>query len=204
MLLDLIKLKEKYNLDIKGVIHIGAHYGEENSVYNELGIQNRIYFEAVPSTFDILVENIGKKGVCVNTALGNIIGEIEMNIETANNGQSSSILEADIHLKQYPHITFNNKIKVNITKLDLFKEEIKNCNFINIDVQGYELEVFKGGINTLEHIDYIMTEVNRVDVYKNCAKVDELDEFLKSFGFIRVETTWDGITWGDALYIKQK
>ena len=49
-----------------------------------------------------------------------------------------------------------------------------------------------------------MTEVNRVDVYKNCAKVDELDEFLKSFGFIRVETTWDGITWGDALYIKQK
>jgi hypothetical protein len=204
MLLDLKTLQKKYNLNIKGVLHIGAHYGEENSLYNELGIKNRIYFEAVPSTFDILVKNINGEGTCINTALGNIIGEIEMNIETANNGQSSSILEADIHLKQYPHITFNEKIKVPITKLDTFNYDTKDYNFINIDVQGYELEVFKGALKTLKHIDYIIAEVNRVDVYKGCAKVDELDEFLKTFGFIRVETTWDGITWGDALYIKSK
>ena len=45
-----------------------------------------------------------------------------MNIETANEGQSSSILEPKIHLKQYPHITFNSKITVPITKLDNFIE----------------------------------------------------------------------------------
>ena len=48
-----------------------------------------------------------------------------------------------------------------------------------------------------------MTEVNRDEVYKNCARVEQLDEFLLTYGFERVETTWDGETWGDAFYIKK-
>jgi hypothetical protein len=48
-----------------------------------------------------------------------------------------------------------------------------------------------------------MTEVNNDEVYKNCVKVDELDKFLSDYGFERVETTWDGGTWGDAFYIKK-
>ena len=130
-----------------------------------------------------------------------------MNIESANNGQSNSLLEPSLHLKQYPHIVFENTIDVEMVKLDDFidknyKEEITNYNMINIDVQGYELEVFKGASNTLENIDYIITEVNRDEVYVGCAKVNELDEFLKKYNFSRVETTWDGITWGDAFYVK--
>jgi FkbM family methyltransferase len=205
MLLDLKKIKEKYDLNIKGVIHIGAHFGQEYKTYEELGIENVMFFEPLPHTFEKLKENIhgnGKKAVLVNTALGNIKGEVEMYVETANQGQSSSILEPRIHLKQYPHITFNEKIKVPITLLDDFITEKDKYNFINIDVQGYELEVFKGGSEFLESIDYIMTEVNRDEVYNGCAKINEVDNFLKVYGFDRVETTWDGITWGDAFYVK--
>jgi FkbM family methyltransferase len=205
MLLDLIKLKEKYDLNIKGVLHIGAHFGQEFSTYQNLGIENVMFFEPLPNTFERLKENTrGKNVVLVNTALGNTIGDIEMNVETANEGQSSSILEPHIHLQQYPHIRFNNRVNVKITKLDAFIEEKEKYNFINIDVQGYELEVFKGGSEFLNHIDYVMTEVNRDEVYKNCAKIEELDNFLSSYGFVRVETTWDGGTWGDAFYKKQK
>ena len=39
MLLDLIQLKQKYNLKITGVVHIGAHYGRENSIYELLDIR---------------------------------------------------------------------------------------------------------------------------------------------------------------------
>jgi FkbM family methyltransferase len=204
MLLDLEKLKEKYNLDIKGVLHIGAHFGQEYSTYEKMGIKNTMFFEPLPHTFQKLKENIGDKTILVNSALGNIIGEIEMNVETANQGQSSSILEPMVHLKQYPHITFNNKVTVPITKLDAFLEEKDKFNMINIDVQGYELEVFKGGESFLHHIDYIMTEVNRDEVYKNCPRIEEIDSYLNFYGFKRVETTWDGGTWGDAFYIKNK
>ena len=44
MLLDLKNLKEKYNLNIKGVIHIGGHFGQEMNVYNDLEIKNVVFF----------------------------------------------------------------------------------------------------------------------------------------------------------------
>lgn len=203
MLLNLKELKNKYGLNIKGIIHIGAHFGQEINLYEELKINNILFFEPVPNTIKKLKENVGNRGKVIETALGNLIGEVEMNIENANMGQSSSILEPNLHLIQYPHIKFIDKIKVPITKLDTFISEKENYNFINIDVQGYELEVFKGAIKFLETIDYVMTEVNRDEVYKNCAKINEIDDFLSLFNFKRVETTWDGGTWGDAFYIKK-
>jgi len=209
MLLDLNKLIEKYNLKINGVLHVGAHYGQEYDLYEKNNIKNLIFFEPVPETFNVLKKNLDTKVILINKALGNTNGKISMNIETANNGQSSSILEPEIHLKQYPHIKFNNKIEVEIVKMDdFFKNEkylnVYDYNMINIDVQGYELEVFKGSEETLKNIDYIVTEVNRDNVYRNCVLVDELDDFLNKFNFIRIETSWDGFTWGDAFYMKNK
>ncbi len=192
-------------MDIKGVLHIGAHFGQEMSEYDKLGLKNVIFFEPLPHTFEILKLNVGNRSIVHNIALGNMTGEIEMNVESANSGMSSSILDPDVHLKQYPWITFNSKVKVKIDKLD---EIMKNhpeeqYNFICIDVQGYELEVFKGAINYLNNIDYIITEVNRDEVYKNCARVEQLDEFLKVYNFERVETNWVGGVWGDAFYVKK-
>lgn len=204
MLLDLINLKEKYQLQIKGVIHIGAHYGEEFNVYNKLGINNCIFFEPLKDNFKVLTERIGDKAILINKALGNEHKIVEMNVETNNQSQSSSILEPVIHLTQYPWIKFDKKESVVMSTLDSEITDSNRYNFINIDVQGYELEVFKGGFKTLKNIDYIMTEVNRDEVYKNCAKVNEIDEFLLQFGFIRVETSWAGNTWGDAFYVKNK
>jgi FkbM family methyltransferase len=204
MLLNLDNLKEKYDLKVKGVLHIGAHVGQEFGTYQRLGIENVMFFEPVPSTFQRLKENVGNgKAILINTALGNMIGEVEMFTETVNQGQSSSVLEPEHHLVQHPNIQFNGRQKVAITKLDTFIVDKDKYNFINIDVQGYELEVFKGGAEYLKTIDYVMTEVNRAELYKGCARIEELDAFLGGYGFDRVETTWDGGTWGDAFYVKR-
>jgi len=203
MLLNLDNLKQKYDLKIKGVLHIGAHVGQEFGTYERLGIDNVMFFEPIPSTFQRLKENVGDKAILVNTALGNMIGEVEMFTETVNQGQSSSVLEPEHHLVQHPNIQFDGRQKVAITKLDTFIEDKDKYNFINIDVQGYELEVFKGGAEYLNTIDYVMTEVNRAELYKGCARIEELDAFLGGYGFERVETTWDGGTWGDAFYVKR-
>lgn len=205
MLLSLEKLKKQYNLEIKGVIHIGAHFGQEFEIYEKLTIDNLIFFEPMPKAFEILTQKIGNKAILANTALGNIIGDMEMFTETSNQGMSNSLLEPDYHLNQHPGIQFTGKQKVPVTKLDVFMEnqDKSKYNCIVIDVQGYELEVFKGSSNYLNDIDYIMTEVNREELYKGCARVEDLDSFLSGYKFKRVETTWDGISWGDAFYIKE-
>lgn len=204
MLIDLLKLNEKYKLEIKGVLHIGAHFGQENKVYELLGIKNRIFFEPLSKNFKRLCENVGDQFTLVNKALGNFEGTVEMYVESANSGQSSSILKPSLHLVQYPHITFPNKETVEITKLDNVEFMRQDFNFINIDVQGYELEVFKGSEKTLESIDYIMTELNIEELYENCARLDSIKEYLSNFGFKLVETDWSGFTWGDGFFIKEK
>jgi hypothetical protein len=75
-------------------------------------------------------------------------------------------------------------------------------NFLNIDVQGFELEVLRGAAETLNYVDYILTEVNREELYEDCVLVEELDEFLDAYGFVREETSWGGGSWGDAFYVK--
>jgi len=191
MLLNLTSLVNKYNLKIGGVLHIGAHFGEENGVYNDLGIQKRIFFEPLSSNFQVLKNNIGESHTLVNIALGNDNKKILMNVETANSGQSSSILNETTE-------------DVEMKRLDDLDMDLSGFNFINIDVQGYELEVFKGAEKTLHNIDYIMSEINRDEVYQNCARIEQLINFLSPYGFELVEQTWDGGTWGDGFFIKNK
>ena len=205
MLLNLNELHDVYGMGIDGVLHIGGHFGEEARLYNNLNIRNAIFFEPLKTSFSICESVVSRYNYeCVNIALGSKETEMEMYTETANMGQSSSLLKPSLHIKQYPHIIFNGSEKVQVTTLDSFMEDknLSNYNLINIDVQGYELEVFKGSVETLNKIDYVIAEVNRDELYENCAKVDEIDNFLSDFGFVRKETNWEGQTWGDAFYLK--
>lgn len=204
MILDFTEMIKKYNLQIKGVIHIGAHQGQEHPLYKQNEIKNIVYFEPLLSNFDALKNNVGDEAILYNLALGNDEKEVEMFVETANTGMSSSILEPMLHTKQYPHIVFNLKEKVTMKKLDQIELNSENYNLINIDVQGYELEVFKGATKILNHIDYIISEINKDELYKNCAKVNDLKDFLGNYGFELVEESWAGGTWGDGLFIKKK
>jgi FkbM family methyltransferase len=205
MVISLDKIIRKYDLKITGVIHIGAHYGQEYKDYAKHNIQNLIFFEPLASNYHKLLSSLPKdKGIITfNLALGNTRGLMEMYVETANSGMSCSLLEPALHLTQYPHIKFPRKETVKVNKLDNIPFDRTAYNMINIDVQGYELEVFKGADRTLDFIDIIYTEVNREEVYKNCAKIEEIDSFLSEWDFDRMETDWAGGTWGDALYLKQ-
>ena len=191
-------------LEIKGCIHIGAHEGQEYRLYKHFGIHNLLFYEALPENFKKLQENT-KNDPHIdirNIALGNKRGTVEMFLE--ERGLSSSVLEPAHHLKQYPHITFDEKTTVNITRLDDEEFDVSKYNFINIDVQGYELHVMKGAEKTLENIDLIISEINKEEMYKDCAKVEELDDYLSTYKFQRIATYWqqDGETWGDGLYLK--
>lgn len=210
MILNFEKIQKQYGMNIDGVIHIGAHYGSEYPIYQKLNINNMIFFEPLRENFNHLVTNVPQteKILLINKALGRENKKMKMFVETANNGQSSSLLKPKIHLQQYSNIVFDKEEEVDMITLDEFMiekgfQDENPFNLINIDVQGYELEVFKGAINTLKNIDYIVTEVNRVELYEDNVIVYELDKFLKQYDFERVETVWEGITWGDALYIKR-
>jgi len=204
MLISFNQIKRKYNMNITGIVHVGGHYGEEIEDYINEGIQNIIIFEPLLNNFQILQKKCEKLNADIvghQIALGSEKKIVEMYV-SSNDALSSSILKPKIHLTQYTDILFDEKETVEVNLLDNY--ETDTCNFLNMDVQGYELEVLKGGIKTLENIDYVYCEVNRDEVYENNAYIEDIDKFLSDLNFERVVVEWTGETWGDALYIKIK
>ena len=203
----------RYTLNVKGIYHIGGYLGEEAVTYYQIGVKNVIFFEPISDHFKQLKQKVEGVYTAVQFALGSQKEECTMYVSETDggflngSGGSSSLLEPNIHISQYPHITFNKQESVQVTTLDAFTEESgvnkDHYNMINVDVQGYELEVFKGAKDCLENsVDYVICEVNREELYKGCPMVQEIDDFLSQYSFRRVETNWAGGSWGDAFYTK--
>jgi FkbM family methyltransferase len=201
MLMSFNELISKYNMNITGVIHIGAHYGEEVKDYLNNNINDVVLFEPLEENYNIILQNVPDNIIVHNVALGSVPGDYEMFV-SSNEKQSSSLLKPKLHLTHHPNVSFPYSTKVKVETLDNYKLQ-NSYNFINMDVQGYELEVLKGAKETLKHVDYVYCEVNRAEVYENNAFVEEIDSFLSLYDLNRVETSWLGGIWGDALYLKE-
>lgn len=206
MLIDFKQAASKYNMQFSGLIHVGAHYGQEYHAYRALNIDRVLFIEPCEDAFKVLQDTFGDMEPYVrlfNAACGSEVAVGMMNTEHANKGMSNSLLKPAKHLQQYPSIQFTGKEEVEIHPLDNIVEfaRFSLFNTLVMDVQGYELEVLKGSKKVLKSIQYIYTEVNRDEVYEGNARVEELDTFLTDFA--RVETSWAGGTWGDAIYIRK-
>lgn len=196
----------KHDVNIKGVIHVGAHFGQENELYNELGIKNKIFFEPLDSNFTTLVEKIGNENgtILVKKALGNQKKQIEMFVESSNKGMSSSILEPKLHVRQFPNIVFDKKEVVEMDRLDDLKFDFSLYNMMNIDVQGYELEVLKGAINTLKNIDYLVVEINSAELYQSCPLFGDIQRFLELNELTCIDQFWWGGNFGEGFFKRIK
>lgn len=202
MIIDFSYLKEKYNMKIEGIIHVGAHYGEEIPDYIKGGIKNIVLFEPLQSNFSVLSERtmyLQENIELHKVALGSTNEKKTMYVSD-NEKQSSSILKPKVHLWHHPNVNFPSIEEVDVNTLDDYG--YKKYNLLCMDVQGYELEVLKGSLETLKHIDYVYCEVNRDELYEGNAYIEEIDDFLSQYGMSRVETEWGGGIWGDAFYIK--
>lgn len=191
-----------YGIKIRGVIEVGAHYAEEYWGMAEGGIENFMFFEPIPANYKKMVFLLpdSEKIKTYNFALGNFTGEVPMFVETAHQGKSCSILRPHLHQVEYPDIVFNGQEIVNIEKLDSISFDRKDYNMLQTDAQGYDLEVLKGAVDTLSHIDFIKVEVHRKELYFDAATIEQIDDFL--VGWERIYTYWTG-PWGDAYYIKK-
>jgi FkbM family methyltransferase len=206
MLLPLDKLVDEFKLNIKGVIHVGAHHCEELESYLKQNINKSkiVWIEAQASLVqDMLQKDPDCKIYCavISSADNEFVEFI-----TTNNGQSSSILELKDHKKYYPEIVEVSRnicqTKTVDTLLHEKHEDLAHYNFLNIDIQGAELLALRGMPKLLQYIEYIYLEVNTAELYANCAQLNEIDAFLATYGFVRKRAVIGNENWGDAFYIK--
>ena len=208
MLIPLKVLEQHFKLHLRGVLHIGAHECEEQEVYLRHNVDNsNIYWiEAMEDKVKLMKKK--DKNINIYQAVIDIEDDKEISFNVADNGQSSSILEFGTHADHHPHVKMIGKKQLKTTRVDTFiknnKIPIEKLNFLNLDIQGKELDALKSMGDYIQYVQYIYTEVNSEKVYKDCALLPEIDEFLKEKGFKRVACSmWGDCGWGDAFYIRQ-
>lgn len=212
MLIPLQEVVKKYNLNLNGVIQVGAHWSEEHEVYIQLGIINIVYIEPCKDAFEKLIikhrypseRNPHVTVILFNVACSDEEGEMEMYVSHFNQGQSNSLLKPQLHLQQHPEVVFTDTEKVKVIPLDKLPFNREDYNLLVMDCQGAEGNILKGATETLKHIDCIYTEINTAETYDGNMLLGEMDDFLGFYDFFRVETKMasENLTWGDAVYLK--
>jgi FkbM family methyltransferase len=202
--MSLKEMSSVWGMNPNGVLHVGAHLGEEANDYESYGWLPVIWVEAQPDLVKSLRSKLHADRHQVFEAAVWDENDVKMTFLKANNSQSSSLLNFGSHSKSYPAIKMNEEFEVSTVRLDTLLGKNVIPNFANFDIQGAEGRAIISLGGRIDSIDAIYTEVNRKEVYLGCMQIDDMDNLLKSKGFERVAVRWVlGKGWGDALYLRK-
>ena len=172
-----------------GVLHIGAHVGQEAKRYSTLDVPV-LWIEANPETYEVLLNNISKlpNQLGRNFLLGDCnVDEVLFHL-TSNDSASSSILEPKAETSKYFQIVERSLLPMRRLDSILTEGEADKYRHWVVDVQGAELLVLKGAGDLLSQCRSLLIEVKRESYYHNGVTFGEIREFLETQGFINL---WD-------------
>jgi FkbM family methyltransferase len=196
------KIKEyvKYHLQenaflkkSKGVIHVGASYGQERDLYNYFN-QNVIWIEPIFEVFNELKKNISKykNQSCFNYLITDQNNQ-NHEFKITNNSLSSSIFHLAEHKKMWPEVKYSHSVNLKSIKLATFflKENIdlKDFDSLVIDTQGSELLVLKGLGENINLFTYAKVEACNFKSYDGCCTDIEIVNYMKNYNFFEKKRT---------------
>lgn len=182
----------------RGVIHIGANDGEEFVYYKSMGIKNLCGFEPLKAPYekfeaahpDVLKFQIG---------WGN--ENKQMRIEVTENDKASSTLPRievedwtqhpvfkDWNMGQWPIV---GEEMIQVMRYEQFMADFEpydpaDYNFLNMDVQGMELDALKGMGKQLDNFDALVVECSETPVFIGEHSAAEVSAWLNEQGFEQV------------------
>jgi len=173
--------------DFKTVIDIGAFIGAFAYGINTILPDAQIYsFEPLLENYQKLVNNLApaRHFQAFHTALGDQKGE--MNFWKSDFMASSSALPmAELHKNTFPQSAHATVMTVPVARLDdyLPSMELEPPVLLKVDVQGYEDKVLLGGSETLQKVNFVLSEVSYKPLYEGQVLFDQIYARLGEQGF---------------------
>ena len=170
------------------VLDVGANEGQYGRSIRRAGFSGpMLSFEPQSGAFEKLERQASRDSLWTahRCALGATDGEITLNI--AGNSESSSVLPMlDLHSANSPTSAYVSTEQVRLRRLDDVVRE-SGCVgpfHLKLDVQGFELSVMDGALQTLESVGSLEVEMSFVPLYGGQATFDGL---LARLGAARFE-----------------
>jgi len=204
MLIPVIELIKDFNVRPTSILHVGAHLAEESADYDKHFNVPVLWIEARSKLCLELKKILNPKtNTIVEACIFERDDEILM-LNVSSNSQSSSILQLGTHADTYPDVKVTEKITVKTKRLDTILAGKEVPDFVNLDIQGVELKALKSLGTSISKVKIIYTEVNNRYVYDGCDLIEDIDNYLKAYGFKRITVRWVlKAGWGDALYVNR-
>lgn len=134
-------------------------------------------FEPDPNPFELLKEKYQESQhiSLFNYALGEEEGELPLFLGVTS-AQNSFLVEHNKSAK--------GSKSVHVKTLNgIYSENNLSNTLLKVDVQGYELQVLRGGSNILSRLKFILLEVSLAELYENGASLDDVWSFLRRQGY---------------------
>ncbi|MEM6690217.1 MAG: FkbM family methyltransferase [Planctomycetota bacterium] len=182
----LAKLLQKENIDC--ILDVGANKGQYGLQVRGKGYTGRIEsFEPLSQAFGVLRERSSNdpEWNIHQLALGNEQSTKEINI--SSNQPSSSFRDLDPNFKSSQvDLTFVGKESVKIDQLDNVFESVSGSAsnvYLKIDTQGYEMDVLKGAVRSMNRIKLVQLETALVPNYSGEALIEDVISMMREHNF---------------------
>jgi len=177
---------------VKMILDVGANIGQSAIKFSEAFPDATIHcFEPVNHIFEQLQQNVDTTNVHLHClALGSEIGQNEIYL---TQHETTSSLKKPEYVKDTQ--------VVSITTIDEFlsSHSIDRVDLLKIDVEGFDLEVLKGGVNSFmsKNIDFVLVECGFYLDDPKFVLFDEVRDFLmpydyRLFGIYDQQLSWSG------------
>lgn len=146
---------------IRVCFDIGANIGLSNLLVSEIAPTAKIYsFEPSARTYQFLVENVRR---------ANAEGQVLTHCWAVGRQTGTARFADNQSASAGNHLTVNGEgAEVTVMTVDALTTNLPSVDFVKIDVEGFEIEVLEGAIETIfKHRPIFFLEYNRYAIVKN-------------------------------------
>jgi 2-O-methyltransferase len=194
-------IRKYVGIDNPVILEIGSNDGSHTSWFLEAFAEPKIYcFEPDPRAASRFKKRIGNHpnvqlfeiAICNHNGTSTFYQSGgQRNTQNSNEmpegwDLSGSIRKPKEHLVVEPEVTFEQTITVETSKLDSWCSQhgIEHIDFIWMDTQGSEMDVFRGGKDSLAKTRFLYTEYSNREMYEGQASLKKMLTYLQSFGVV--------------------
>jgi FkbM family methyltransferase len=185
---ELLEIIKQDNRPTKVIWDIGAHTGTWSVLARSLFPDSTIVaVEPLPEHYSLIKQKQNDLGkfTLIEAAVGSTSGTLTLYRTNATDSTSALPL-ADAARKHFQLEQSDSLTAQVITLDDILQKTGQIPDLIKMDVQGFELEVLKGGTQTLQNTRYIIAELSFQEMYRGQPLAGEIIGWLHQHGFIPV------------------